>query len=189
MDYGPSTIDQLSDPKWIYHTDVNNKYRFALGQKGQKTLACFGINPSTAAPGKLDGTTQSVQRIAAHNGYDGWLMLNIYPQRATKPENIHRRKNNAAIQQNRQVIQDLVDQLNITAIWLAWGDLIDSRTYFQACWQDVYKDLSGKKLTWLSVGQPTKKGHPRHPLYKRKDSLLNDIDIEHYNEHIGVRMC
>jgi hypothetical protein len=33
---------------------------------------------------------------------------------------------------------------------------------------------------WVSVGQKSKKGHPHHPLYLKKDSLTEDFDIEAY---------
>jgi hypothetical protein len=67
---------------WIYEINDDNTCRFVLGTKGEKTLVCFGINPSTAEPGILDNTMKSVDRISKANGYDSWVMLNIYPQRA-----------------------------------------------------------------------------------------------------------
>ena len=51
--------------------------RYLLHIPGKRTLACLGINPSTATPEKLDRTMLSVKRIANYNGYDGFLMLNI----------------------------------------------------------------------------------------------------------------
>ena len=33
---------------------------------------------------------------------------------------------------------------------------------------------------WLCAGPCSKKGHPHHPLYLRKDEKLKDFDIEGY---------
>ena len=38
------------------------------GDPGENPLICIGINPSTAAPGDLDNTLKSVERIAAGTG-------------------------------------------------------------------------------------------------------------------------
>ncbi|MBI2419155.1 MAG: DUF1643 domain-containing protein, partial [Ignavibacteriales bacterium] len=70
---------------WIYEKSTNNSARFVLGETGKKTIICIGVNPSTATPDKLDPTLESVKRIAKHNGFDGWIMLNIYAQRSTDP--------------------------------------------------------------------------------------------------------
>ena len=33
---------------------------------------------------------------------------------------------------------------------------------------------------WFSAGKRSKKGHPHHPLYLRKDSLLDPFDVYGY---------
>lgn len=70
---------------WLYNCNKDDSIRYVLGEKGHNTLACIGINPSTAKPNDLDRTLESVKRIARFNGYDGWVMYNIYPLRATDP--------------------------------------------------------------------------------------------------------
>ena len=72
--------------KWIYENDQNNSIRYILGTKGVKPLLCFGINPSIAKSDELDNTLKSVERLANYNSFDSWIMMNIYPQRATKPD-------------------------------------------------------------------------------------------------------
>ena len=69
--------------KWLYAPNFYSEYRYILGTRGQKPLICIGINPSTAQPDDLDNTLKSVQRIALGNGYDSFLMFNVYAQRAT----------------------------------------------------------------------------------------------------------
>lgn len=74
---------------WIYEKNSDNTSRYVLGTVGTNPLICIGVNPSTAEPGNLDNTLKSVTRICEANGYDSWIMLNLYPQRATNPNEMH----------------------------------------------------------------------------------------------------
>ena len=74
--------------RWLYVPNSYSEYRYILGTRGERPLICMGINPSTAAPDALDPTLQSVQRIALSNGYDSFLMFNVYAQRATRPDDM-----------------------------------------------------------------------------------------------------
>ncbi|MFR6394824.1 MAG: DUF1643 domain-containing protein [Oscillospiraceae bacterium] len=59
-----------------------------FGDPGENPLICIGINPSTARPGALDPTLKSVERIALGNGFDSFIMFNVYAQRATSPDDM-----------------------------------------------------------------------------------------------------
>ena len=37
-----------------------------------------------------------------------------------------------------------------------------------------------RNARWFSAGKKSKKGHPHHPLYLRKDSLLDSFDVAGY---------
>lgn len=76
--------------KWLYVPNVYSEYRYILGTKGCNPLICIGINPSTAEPDNLDNTLKSVERIAHGNGFDSFLMFNVYAQRATDPDAMER---------------------------------------------------------------------------------------------------
>jgi len=74
--------------KWIYAPNFYSEYRYILGTRGQNPLICIGINPSTARPDALDNTLKSVERIALGNGFDSFIMFNVYAQRATNPDDM-----------------------------------------------------------------------------------------------------
>lgn len=74
--------------KWLYVPNFYSEYRYILGTRGAKPLICVGINPSTAAPDALDNTLKSVERVALYNGYDSFIMFNVYAQRATNPDDM-----------------------------------------------------------------------------------------------------
>ena len=74
--------------KWIYVPNEYVDYRYILGTRGENPLICIGINPSTAKPDDLDNTLKSVERTARFNGYDSFIMFNVYAQRATNPNDM-----------------------------------------------------------------------------------------------------
>lgn len=82
--------------RWLYVPSMYCDYRYILGTAGEKTLICVGINPSTAAPNDLDNTLKSVERIALANGYDSFIMFNVYAQRATRPDDMEKECNPGA---------------------------------------------------------------------------------------------
>ena len=112
--------------KWIYEFDSKKDIRYVLGIKGKKPLLCFGINPSTAKPEQLDNTLKSVERLALNNGYDSWIMMNIYHQRATNPDDLHFKIDTIVQEQNLKFIREIVTEYQ-TDIWAAWGTLIEKR--------------------------------------------------------------
>ena len=111
----------------IYITNKTNKMRYALGSDKGKILYVIGVNPSVASASKLDPTVTNVKRFAELLGYDSFIMLNLYPQRATNPDNIHRRINRSEHHKNLEIIDTLVK--NNSTIWAAWGNLVEHRKF------------------------------------------------------------
>ena len=74
--------------KWLYVPNTYSEYRYILATRGKNPLICIGINPSTAEPDNLDNTLKSVERIALGNGFDSFIMFNVYAQRATDPDSM-----------------------------------------------------------------------------------------------------
>ena len=37
-----------------------------------------------------------------------------------------------------------------------------------------------REIPWVTFGKRSKKGHPHHPLYLRKDSTPEPFDVEEY---------
>jgi hypothetical protein len=165
---------------WIYQTNSDNSARFLLGLKVQNPLICIGINPSTASPEKLDNTLKSVNRFALSNGFDGWIMLNLYPQRATMPDNIHVEIDLSIHQRNMEAIDNLLSRFKNATIWAAWGTLIEKRYFLKNCLLDLYRISENYNCNWITIGKISKNGHPHHPLYLNKNAEINKFDIENY---------
>ena len=98
--------DRYDIEKWLYAPNFYSEYRYILGTKGQNPLICIGINPSTAAPDDLDNTLKSVERIALGNGFDSFIMFNVYAQRATSPDDMERECNPLLHKENLEAFRD-----------------------------------------------------------------------------------
>lgn len=166
--------------RWLYVPNTYSEYRYILGTRGRKPLICVGINPSTAAPDALDPTLQSAQRIALANGYDSFLMFNVYAQRATRPDDMERTLNQDLHGENRKAFRYLLSLSEHPAVWAAWGNIIEKRDYLMDCMRDFAADGQAVGARWFTAGPPLKSGHPHHPLYLRRDTPLLDFDILAY---------
>lgn len=165
--------------KWIYLNNKEDSSRFVLGTEGNNPVVCIGVNPSTASPECLDNTIKSVERIALGNGYDSWIMLNLYPQRATNPRDLHDCIDEHLVCENLLQIARIMEKFN-PDIWAAWGTLINERSFLPNCLIEIVELASRYKNKWLYGGALTKNGHPRHPLYLSRNTVLEKFDIEEY---------
>ena len=162
------------DPKkWVYVPNSYDEYRYILGTKGNNPLIVIGANPSTAAPDNLDPTLKSAQRIAKSNGYDSFLMLNVYPQRSTDPKLMEKDVNEFLLGENIKAFEYTLTLSPSKDVWCAWGNVIENREYMK---KGVRLEIeAGKKLgaNWLCAGEVLKSGNPHHPLYLKADTKLN----------------
>ena len=144
----------------------------------------MGINPSTARPDALDNTLKSVERIALGNGFDSFLMFNVYAQRATNPDTMEKSCNPRLHQENLEAFRYVLSLSPHPAVWAAWGAVIEKRKYLPQCLQDMLRVGQDYGVRWYCAGAITKKGHPHHPLYLRKDEQLRPFDVQAYLENL-----
>lgn len=170
--------------RWLYVPKVYGEYRYVLGTRGKHPLICMGINPSTAIPDRLDNTLKSVERIALANGFDSFLMFNVYAQRATDPDAMEPRCNERLHRENLRAFQYLLSLHPQPAVWAAWGAIIEKRDYLATCLADQIALGRTVGARWFTAGPISKKGHPHHPLYLRKDAALDPFDVEAYCQNI-----
>ena len=174
----PSTAYDIE--KWLYAPNFYSEYRYILGTRGENPLICIGINPSTAKPDALDNTLKSVERIALGNGFDSFLMFNVYAQRATSPDDMEKTCNLTLHKENLKAFEYVLSISQKPSIWAAWGAIIEKRKYLPDCVRDMVALGRQYGASWYCAGAITKKGHPHHPLYLRKDEKLKCFDITGY---------
>ena len=169
--------------RWLYVPNFYTEYRYILGTRGQHPLICIGVNPSTAEPDHLDNTLKSVERIALFNGYDSFIMFNVYAQRATRPQDMDRLRNETLHRENMAAFRYVLEASlpDRPAVWAAWGSVIEMRPYLPRCVEDMIALGEEFGAEWFTAGARSKKGHPHHPLYLKKDSVLEPFeDIRAY---------
>ena len=175
-----STNDAYDKKRWLYVPDFYSEYRYILGTRGEKPLICIGINPSTAEPDNLDNTLKSVERIALANGFDSFIMFNVYAQRATNPDDMEKECNMLLHEENMKAFDYILGLSEKPAVWAAWGNIIEKRPYLPDCVRSMIALGTKHNAAWYSAGKISKKGHPHHPLYLKKDTPLDVFDIESY---------
>ena len=172
--------------KWLYAPNFYSEYRYILGTRGKNPLICIGINPSTAQPDDLDNTLKSVERIAQGNGFDSFIMFNVYAQRATDPDAMEHTCNEALHRENLEAFRYVLSISEAPAVWAAWGTIIEKRDYLPGCVRDMVAAGEEFGAKWYCAGAISKKGHPHHPLYLRKDEKIRPFDVAAYLESLEV---
>ena len=186
----------------LYQGD--NKTRFVLGEvTGGKPLICFGINPSNAKivdnKFQTDKTIEKIRNIIDVEKYDGWIMLNLYAQVTSDPDNLDKALNSDLHSKNIEEIEKILNRFPASNILACWGNLIEKRMYFKYCLKglkidndivnytflDKIKDIKGivsltKNRKWFYRGIITKKGHPNHQVRTKNSARLEEFNIKKY---------
>jgi hypothetical protein len=167
--------------KFDIHDKVEgDQKRFILGLSGAPKLFVLGVNPSAANKEKSDTTITKVATFSSNLGFGGFVMLNIYPQRATSPGGLHLNSDSKLVDQNKEVICSLMRGKNQMKIWAAWGNLIVSRNYLWDCLEELADELKEFNPIWKHCGKPTNMGHPRHPSRLAYKENFFEFDIFEY---------
>jgi len=147
----------------LYAHSADDRCRFALGRTGERKILVIGLNPSTATRDRSDTTVAKVETVARHNGHDGFVMLNLYPLRATDPTTLPQRANAQHLQRNLDAIEAIVAGEPAPVLWAAWGAGIGQRAFLSSCACELVSRLHRYRPQWQCYGPSTAGGHPRHP--------------------------
>lgn len=139
-----------------------NAYRSMLWRywgPGRRFLHICGLNPSTADHQKNDPTIRREIDFAKRWGYDGLLKTNAFDLRATDPK--------VMLAHDTPLSAD-------NDWWIHRCNLFASSPAGLAAW-GVHGNHRGRAdelkraYPWMCLGK-TKEGHPRHPLYVKKET-------------------
>ena len=163
-----------------YQTSKDNKARYIIGITGSKPLHIIGLNPSTASRYKSDTTISKIRTFSSLNNYDGFMVYNLYPERSTNPDNLPQRINKEILDYNLDIIYKQISSSNQFDVCAAWGQMIKKRKYLIDCLQKIYNRISPLHSNWITIGETTKEGHPRHPSRISYKSIFKSFNIESY---------
>lgn len=178
----------------ICSTDSENKYRFLLGQPNDYSdnllwigvnpksdnVLWIGANPSTADLELNDMTVKKIKRFTQKvSPGSGWLLMNLYPFRATNPNDLPTEVDPVVEGINLATIKHLFEVRTISKVIFCWGDLALKHTVLKASKVKLLESLPTDELYHL--GELTKKGEPKHPArlgYKTPLNKLNkDVSV------------
>ena len=147
----------------LYHPDQNDQWRYTLGTYGKRPLITIGLNPSTATQERSDPTVARVQKVAEQHGFDSFVMLNLYPVRATDWSELPTKVDSDAYARNLDEMEKLIAHYSLPTLWAAWGETVTQRSYFMRARDDLHARVAKLSPQWVMFGEPTASGHPRHP--------------------------
>jgi hypothetical protein len=140
-------------------------HRFALGRVGsppsaQNPLVVIAMNPSYADASQADKTVNTVIAASSQLGHDGWIMLNLYPERATKPANL-KAFDKALWAKNWAAVEDVLDTFAVSEVLSAWGD--PPNPTIRAARKHMLAALRARGTRAYYFGDLNKSGSPPHP--------------------------
>ncbi len=172
----------LPEQDYIYKNNKDNTARFVLGTKGKNPLIVMSINPSIGSPTVDSPTIGTVRHIAEFYNYDSWIILCLYPERATHLDELTQIADPALIEENNKVIEEILSQYPDHKIWAAWGTHYQDRDFFRGCLESIAKIAAKYHDTWMSYGPLEKSGNPRYALYIDPGWGWFDFDVQKYLE-------
>ena len=149
------------------HFSPDRKHRYTLLHRinplfGKKLILWIWLNPSTADEQKLDPTLTRIRSFSEREGFDGFLMTNIFGFRATYPKEMIQTPDPIGPENDQALLAAAERCYKVVAAWGAHGVHQDRAIA-------VAKLLASHKLWCLGT---TKAGFPRHPLYVKGDQPL-----------------
>ena len=160
------------EPDICIPNKYNEYYRFLLGRKGSDPLVVIGMNPSAANEEYSDRTINRIIAVSHKLGKDGWIVANVYPERATNSAHLDD-FNMKLAQENCQIILNFLQEYGIREVWGAWGNLnhpslIEGNRLLLAA-------LAKNNIKVCTFAPLTLSGQPVHPLNR---SVKQDFTIE-----------
>ena len=151
---------------------VNQIYRYWLireWQVGRKMLFIM-LNPSTATEEVDDPTVRRCQDVAKIMGYGGIVVCNLFAYRATDPKEMKKAFDPVGPDNDMTLMAEAKRAQEEEALVVAaWG----THSTFRSRGASVTQMLTSAGVTLHCLGETTRAGHPRHPLYTPANAGLD----------------
>ncbi len=148
------------------------KYRYALGKSGSDPLVVVCMNPSAAKEDFSDKTINRIISVSKILKRDGWVVFNLYPERATKSVCLGE-YDDVVGKENLAVISDFIKKNHIKDVWGAWGNSNGIKT-LEVAKNSLLKMLKDYGINIFYFGTLTKSQNPRHPLQRNEKVIFSE---------------
>lgn len=162
------------EPDYILPIDYG-RYRYALGKIGMNPLVVICMNPSAAKEDFSDMTINRIIKASEILNHDGWIVFNLYPERATDARNLEEYSVNVG-RDNIEIIRKFLIKHSIDEVWGAWGNTNGIGT-LKVAREGILNMLGEINVRVYYFGTLSKEGNPRHPLQRNEK-----IDFDEKNK-------
>lgn len=133
-----------------------------IWDRDRPLLNVIGLNPSTATETLDDPTIRRCIGYARVWGYGGYVMTNLFAFRATDPKVMKAAPEPVGRDNDRRIVDVAERARMVLAAWGVHGDHQDRAGH-------VLRLLAFFNVPLYCLGT-TQGGHPKHPLYLRRDA-------------------
>ncbi len=145
--------------------DATGAYRYSLWRECDTrapAVAFVMLNPSTADAERDDPTIRRCANLARSWGYGSLEVVNLFAYRASEPKRLRETRDPIG-PANDDYLVDAADRTRVVIVaWGVHGGLMDRDL-------EAFRLLAGRgDIHCLGF---TKAGHPRHPLYVRRETV------------------
>lgn len=162
----------MATPQLLRHAGLSEcgRYRYFLSRIWNPSPAPIligfnALNPSKADADIDDPTVLKLCAFGRRWGYDGYILTNLWPLRATDPDDLFTFHGDIVEQGTRELIIKCFRDMNVSEVVCCWG------THAKRAWRDkiltrgdeVKRALrnAGFKLSCFGLNQD---GTPKHPV-------------------------
>lgn len=147
-------------------------HRFVLGRVGggvtgaapaANPLVTVAMNPSYADCSEADRTVLRLVAASEALGHDGWILLNLYPERATSPRDL-RPFDEGLWRANLAAIDEVLQRFGVREVLGAWGN--PPTATIRRARALLVPALAERGVRVFCFGELTAQGEPRHPMQR-----------------------
>lgn len=152
-------------------------YRYTLTRKWnkhQRRALFVGLNPSTADAEVDDATIRRLIGFSKDLGFGGFTIVNLFAFRSTDPKNLIKAADPVGPENNRYLNLAFERHDVIIPMWGANGGLLDRDKQVI----EILRNTAVNPIRRVGCFGTTKAGHPKHPLYLRKDTEIVYFNLE-----------
>lgn len=168
-------------PQYWRPSSPSPDHRFILGSSpdpatlaGSDPFVVIGMNPSHATDQASDRTVNRVVAASIELHHTSWWMLNVYPERSSKPANLGA-FDPALSAENCDEIADFLRVAQVDQVLGAWGDL--KHPTLRQAKDEVVAMLRSINVRVYYYDTLTCQGNPRHPNPRGNDWDLSGPKI------------
>lgn len=186
----------MTDYVYLENDSNEKEVRYSLASNNKEEmknpLIVIGINPSKADKKQSDLTIDRLKTLCNKNGYDDWIMLNIFPKRAGSIEKLKGLLSDMSNEYFNNIkninishIKTIINSYPDSKILLAFGGgilkLKDIRVY--NCYLEIFDEILKEKLENLlliktnSENVLTDNNMPRHIGYSDLQFKINESEL------------